>query len=303
MLRELGVLCAVLGVAMAVGCGEAPPDFNADYDAMEARGVGRDAIVGGTVAEIGAWPWAVALVRQGEDPDHNVFCGGSLIAFNLVLTAAHCVSWLEPDEISVIVGRRNIGIPEQGERSRIVEYTIHPDYQDNPVPRHDVAVIQTTTWFTNQTIEVAGADVLWPGDELVAIGWGDVHEGTWSNEAEAVNKLRQVEIPSLANAQCNSPGVYSGLVQDDMLCAGSLEGGKGTCFGDSGGPLMRYAGGKYTVVGTTSWGGYQCSVANKPNVFARLASHTDFIENFVTPVTPPLSGNKTAMVIAALSLI
>ena len=69
-------------------------------------------IYGGRPAEQGAWPWQVSLhtaSRVGNDIESRVlsqFCGGSLIARQWVLTAAHCVQDFEgkitqPGEILV----------------------------------------------------------------------------------------------------------------------------------------------------------------------------------------------------------
>src|SRR5215207_8274598 len=46
-------------------------------------------IVGGQEAQPGAWPWAVALVHA-DTAAADLFCGGSLIDPNWVLSAAHC---------------------------------------------------------------------------------------------------------------------------------------------------------------------------------------------------------------------
>lgn len=45
-------------------------------------------IVGGEKAYPGAWPWQAGL-RLG--PDQGIFCGGSLIKKQWVVTASHCV--------------------------------------------------------------------------------------------------------------------------------------------------------------------------------------------------------------------
>jgi len=46
-------------------------------------------VVNGEEADISSYPWQVAL-RLSSDPD-GVFCGGTIIDPNWVVTAAHCV--------------------------------------------------------------------------------------------------------------------------------------------------------------------------------------------------------------------
>merc|ERR1711877_66383 len=50
---------------------------------------GNVRIVGGEYAPQGAWPWAVIIGRAGLT-GFSIICGGSLIATDAVLTAAHC---------------------------------------------------------------------------------------------------------------------------------------------------------------------------------------------------------------------
>ncbi|MFV1984012.1 MAG: trypsin-like serine protease, partial [Thiohalomonadales bacterium] len=50
-------------------------------------------IVGGTDALAGAYPWmAVLLIASEPNASKAQLCGGSLIAEDIILTAAHCVA-------------------------------------------------------------------------------------------------------------------------------------------------------------------------------------------------------------------
>lgn len=55
-------------------------------------------IVGGNEAPAHEYPWIVGLSKQGK-----LYCGGSLISHNYVMTAAHCTHFLEAGDIRVMI--------------------------------------------------------------------------------------------------------------------------------------------------------------------------------------------------------
>ena len=61
-------------------------------------------IVGGTKAKPGAWPWQVTMDYKGHEAPH--WCGGSIVAPNWIVTAAHCFAYGDdPSEYKLVAGK------------------------------------------------------------------------------------------------------------------------------------------------------------------------------------------------------
>lgn len=73
------------------------------------------------------------------------------------------------------------------------------------------------------------------------LGWGKTSEGMFGTRSPT---LMQVQLPVIDNKICKEKykliGEYKGESQfgNSVLCAGFAAGGKDSCHGDSGGPLM-----------------------------------------------------------------
>ena len=239
-------------------------------------------IIGGEPADFGEYPFMVALLFEpiaGNDFQKQ-YCGASLIDSRWVLTAAHCVDFLEgPDEVAVAVSRNHLNSTE-GQRRDVKAIYIHPDWNPD-IFSPDVALLELTRPVTGITpIRLAGAadDVFEaPGTLLTVIGWGNTDGRT--NKASFPDELREVVVPVVSDADCDK--AYGGFATvETQLCAG--EGGLDSCQGDSGGPLFATTSGGPIQMGIVSWG-VGCAKNHFPGVYGEVNSPT--IRSFITAIS------------------
>jgi Trypsin len=244
-------------------------------------------IVGGDATTIEEWPWQAAVTENpalyaGNAFDRR-FCGGSLVAPTIVITAAHCTfevfgssGFDDPVNFASVTGRTTLTNNAQGQESAWADFHFFVDASGNPLynpntSEWDVVFAELANPSPSGTIKIAGLDeaASWaPADENAwATGWGSTMSG-----GPQQNTLREVNLDILADSVCGSPTSYgSGFVPETMLCAGEVAGLQDTCQGDSGGPLVvPIGGGTFRLVGDTSFG-LGCALPNFPGVYGRVA--------------------------------
>ena len=275
--RRAAALLVLLAVSMLAVAAAAHADKSAPR------------IVGGQEATPGEWPWQAALVRKGEDPYYGQFCGGSIIARDWVLTAAHCVETRGPDELDVIVGIHDLGSPDPNYvRVALSQIVVHPGWND-ATKDNDIALLKLATPVparagAGETLPIAFADMA-PGNIgsltgtlATTTGWGN--RSTTSGDYP--ERLHEVQVPIVSNTECRDS--YGNLT-DNMICAGLPEGGKDSCQGDSGGPLVIYddSAQKWVQVGIVSFG-YLCAEPGFPGVYARVSRYAGWISSYLNPI-------------------
>ncbi|MEM7799447.1 MAG: serine protease [Chloroflexota bacterium] len=242
---------------------------------------------GKTPATPGEQPWMVALVDSYESNAYNgQFCGGSLIAPDLVLTAAHCLEGFQsPEEIDVVVGRHVLSSSE-GERIAASAVYMHNGYLNTADGEdNDIAIIKlerpSAAGTPIKVIDGSNAYVDDPGAAARATGWGILTD----TGDDAPDTLHGVNLPVVSQETCRES--YGSDLTPDGICAGLEAGGKDTCSGDSGGPLVATdRNGNPVQIGITSWGDI-CGAPGSYGVYARLTEYEGWINSIRNGETTP----------------
>jgi secreted trypsin-like serine protease len=197
--------------------------------ALAAVVSGAGAIVGGNASSNAARHSVMITSRGGE------VCSGTLIARDLVITAAHCV--VKPDRYSVSVGGISLGV---------AQIETHPRFRTDSFetrrPSPDLAILKLSASApANIRPAIITRDTKLPARDtryLIA-GFGVVAEG----DRRSVGTLRAAELPSV--------GTTGGIMVRLALPNGSPL--RGSCDGDSGGSVYREEGNNLVLHGVIGW--------------------------------------------------
>ncbi|RHY99911.1 hypothetical protein DYB35_011760 [Aphanomyces astaci] len=237
-------------------------------------------IIGGKEADVGKHLYVTGLRSSASG---ITTCGGSLIAPNVVLTAAHCV---KGSVNYVAIGSHNNSGTMDGEQIKVKQAIKHPKY-NGVTYSNDFAALILERDSTYPAVEVS-FDTVAAGTPTVVRGWGSTSPGGSMSKV-----LKEVRVDMVNQEQCNK--WMSNRVETNMLCCGGKEG-EDSCQGDSGGPLTAEIGGSEKLVGVVSWG-LKCAEKNKPGVYSRISKARDFIEPYLknSPTSAPGPTKPTTM--------
>ena len=255
VLRGPALAIALLGSACAVDARGSPPAGNAD----EAS-VARQGIIGGQPSEPGEFP-ATGMIVIGD----SLICTATLIAPDVVLTAAHCLS-------KPIFGSYGFTLDTDGTDGAddVIPSSVwhqHPgfdarvdEFVDLAV-RNDVGVLlldQPILDVTPEKIELpADGDLVAPGTELSLVGYGRF---VWHTGSLPLKRDAEVFVDRTDSHEFSTTAI------DPQ-----------PCNGDSGGPLFAETAKGRRIVGVVSRAMGNSQMCDTGAIITRVQSYNDWI--------------------------
>ncbi|XP_055371672.1 transmembrane protease serine 3-like [Condylostylus longicornis] len=229
-------------------------------------------IVDGNVTAKNEYPWIVLLTFNQQ-----FFCAGSLINDLYVVTAAHCTSTFQMDQITVNIQ----DIKKDNEKdfeviTRKVARVYRPLHFDQNTFFNDISLIKLS-----EPVDISNGmirPICLPVDKTSFVGKIGSLTGWRLNVQNEISfhLTRMVNTTVLSNRQCRNTLVGK-LIAPTMICSSSATPTIGTeCRGDSGGPLMITQKGRSRLAGVVSWG-LGCTRKNSADVFTRTTKFNGWL--------------------------
>ncbi|KAI9299041.1 trypsin-like serine protease [Neoconidiobolus thromboides FSU 785] len=220
-------------------------------------------IIGGSVAQRGKYNYMVHIIINNSN-----MCGGSLIAKDTVLTAAHCIAGNNPGSYNVRGNIHNIR-SERGEQLRVTQVITHPQFNrqnlDNDIailkinPSHNINSFLTLD--TNNSAQI--------NNQVLVTGWGRTQSFGQSSDV-----LKELNMKVLDPQVCSRN--VAPLNERTHFCATGVQNGSSACQGDSGSPVV--SSDLRTIVGLVSYGTEGC---NAPSAaFTRISNFASWIRQY-----------------------
>lgn len=266
---------------LGTGEGRIQASTSTATSAAEALGTATPMLLGGTPVEQSEWPWQAALKISTWRINGSWTCGGSVIAPNWILTAAHCIvdtvdarySTISPSNIEVRTGSTHFEYG--GQASGVKRIVKHPEF-DPITLDHDIALLELKGPVYVDPVR----PVTWPRESSLACTGtlGSVTGWTPTDVCGHTDTLLSKVDATIVDPDTCRSAYGADTITDNMLCTSSAADSTQDCQSDDGSPLVVDNGrGGYAQAGIVSWGN-GCDSPSSPTVYTRLANHVEWME-------------------------
>ncbi|XP_062542389.1 trypsin-like [Armigeres subalbatus] len=237
-------------------------------------------LTGGTAAGLGQFP-----AHVGINISPTVFCGGTILNNNHILTSGSCVldSGNNLTAASQLNVRSGVVTIDASTPAVLVDRIfVHPHY--NPFTfENDIAIVRTTTPFTfPATAEpnVAAAEL----NGRIAAEYSGCTVTGWNwQTGVATMALQWMAVTVAPRAECNN--MFNGMVQQSMICARGATNNNAMCLANRGGGL--YCDGRLTGIASFGFG---CGQNASTTVFTQVRYFESWIQQQFTRTDIPPAG-------------
>lgn len=255
----------------------------AAFETCGKKGDGASKIVGGLDAGHGEFPWQISLQTYSRwYGKWNHICGGTLIAPNWVLCAAHCFeSASNPINYRIVAGEWRLHEDDTTEQTFDVEKIVrHQQFSRPQRFQHDISLIKIKGKVDFTGAYAGPACLPTPNDDYHGAkncwlsGWGR----TQAQPATRPTVLQKLSGYIWTDADLKAE--WGSKIQPGMMGFGTHS--TSACMGDSGGPLVcpsKSKPGQYDVAGVVSWGIGTCS--GRAGIFTEVKHFLPWINEVV----------------------
>jgi|ERR1712121_55829 len=259
--------------------------------ALPAKGprlsfIAKPQIIGGEDVAANEIPHQLSMQVFGG---HN--CGASLVNAKWALTACHCTQGNDPADVEIVAGANTLSDDTEDRQTLSVEsINDHPSCDTlSPGVPYDFSMLKLTEAADTSKPNIAVVPV--PANGTSFIGNNDCWISGWGRpsgiDSDLSDKLQKANVDVLTNADCKTrmSNVGGASIDPYHICVtDTTNQAKGSCNGDSGGPLSCKVGNAYQVAGVTSWGvssSEQDCLTTYPSVYARVSYVDDWINGLI----------------------
>ncbi|KAG8009969.1 Complement C1r subcomponent, partial [Nibea albiflora] len=233
-------------------------------------------------------PWHVLLDINGRKQ------GGMVIADRWIMTAAHVLTHngniISSEAVRAYMGHTDVNTLKLSP-VYAASVHVHSEY-NNPNGldyNHDIALIklQEPITFNSSIMPIClPAEGATYTTDMIGLVSGFAITET-DNQQIFTNKLKYMHLLVVEQQTCrrtvnklkkernNVPSLTN-----NMFCAGVPEGGKDSCHGDSGSPIVLKDDGRFWAAGIVSWG-VNCRQQGMYGVYTRVANYLDWINKTI----------------------